>query len=95
LNPGAFFCVISFIKNLQQKSYCMNELVEQLTSKVGLSPEQAQKAIETIAGFVKDKFPMLGGAVDQIFKSDTPGADGKAEDGGLGSMMGGLGGFGK
>lgn len=45
----------------------MNELVEKLTKEAGLTPEQAQKAIETIAGFVKEKFPMLGGAVDNIF----------------------------
>jgi len=45
----------------------MNELVERLTKEAGLTPEQAQKAIETIAGFVKEKFPMLGGAVDNIF----------------------------
>jgi hypothetical protein len=45
----------------------MNELIERLSSEAGLTAEQAQKAIETIAGFVKEKFPMLGGAVDQIF----------------------------
>jgi hypothetical protein len=32
-----------------------------------LDAEQAKKAIETIANFVKERFPMLGGAVDQIF----------------------------
>ncbi|MES2004667.1 MAG: hypothetical protein V4450_09100 [Bacteroidota bacterium] len=45
----------------------MNELVERLVKEASLTPQQAQKAIETIAGFVKEKFPMLGGAVDQIF----------------------------
>ena len=45
----------------------MNELVERLSQDAGITPEQAQKAIETIANFVKEKFPMLGGAVDQIF----------------------------
>lgn len=45
----------------------MNELIQRLTSEAGLTPEQAQKAVATIAGFVKEKFPMLGGAVDQIF----------------------------
>jgi nucleoid DNA-binding protein len=45
----------------------MNELVERLTTEAGITPEQAQKAIESIANFVKEKFPMLGGAVDQIF----------------------------
>lgn len=45
----------------------MNELVDRLTSEAGLSADQAQKAIETIANFVKERFPMLGGAVDQVF----------------------------
>ena len=49
------------------KNIFMNELVERLTSEAGITPEQAQKAIESIANFVKEKFPMLGGAVDQIF----------------------------
>lgn len=47
----------------------MNELVEKLIKEVPLTPEQAQKSIETIANFVKEKFPMLGGAVDQVFNS--------------------------
>ena len=51
----------------------MNEIVERLTQQAGLTPEQAQKAVETIADFVKEKFPMLGGAVDQIFTSNSGG----------------------
>lgn len=64
----------------------MNEIIERLTAQAGLSPEQAQKAVETIADFVKEKFPMLGGAVDQIFT-------GGAEGGNGGSGLGGFGGF--
>ena len=45
----------------------MNELVERLIKEAKLDEKQALKAIETIAGFVKERFPMLGGAVDQIF----------------------------
>lgn len=45
----------------------MNELVQRLVDEANLTPEQANKAVETIANFVKEKFPMLGGAVDQIF----------------------------
>lgn len=52
----------------------MNELIDRLVKDAGLNPQQAQKAIETIAGFVKEKFPMLGGAVDQVF------AGGASED---------------
>lgn len=64
----------------------MNEIIERLTQQAGLTPAQAQKAIETIADFVKEKFPMLGGAVDQIF---TSGGNSR------GSGFGGFGGFGQ
>jgi polyhydroxyalkanoate synthesis regulator phasin len=45
----------------------MNELIDRLVNEANLNPEQAKKAVETIANFVKEKFPMLGGAVDQVF----------------------------
>ena len=61
----------------------MQELVNRLTSQVGLSPEQSKQAIETIAGFVKEKFPMMAGAVDQLFS--TGGDDNNKND-----IMGGL-----
>ncbi len=51
------------------KQIFMNELIERLVKEAQLTPQQAQKAVETIAGFVKEKFPMLGGAVDTIFSS--------------------------
>ena len=67
----------------------MNEIVERLTKEANLSPEQAQKAIETIANFVKEKFPMIGGAVDQIFTSSgESGSTGGAGFGGFGGFGG-------
>lgn len=60
----------------------MNEIIERITKEANISPEQAQKAVESIANFVKEKFPMLGSAVDQIFTSG-------------GNESGGFGGFGK
>ncbi len=45
----------------------VGELVDKLKSNVGLSDEQAQKVLETIKGFVVDKYPMLQGAVNNIF----------------------------
>ena len=45
----------------------MKELIEKLVKEAGINAEQAKKAIESIADFVKEKFPMLGGAVDKIF----------------------------
>lgn len=46
----------------------MNELIEKLVSQAGVTPEQAIKSLEVIKGFVKEKFPMLGGAVDNILQ---------------------------
>jgi hypothetical protein len=49
----------------------MQELIDQLTQKAGLSPDQASKAISTIKDFVKDKFPMMAGAVDNLLGADA------------------------
>ncbi|HEV8284758.1 MAG TPA: hypothetical protein VGQ09_10620 [Chitinophagaceae bacterium] len=45
----------------------MQELIDKLKTEVGLTDEQAKKAIETIKNFVVDKFPMLEGAVGNLF----------------------------
>ncbi|WP_197492137.1 hypothetical protein [Arachidicoccus ginsenosidimutans] len=45
----------------------MQELVNKLVEQANLSPEQAEKSVEVVIDFVKEKFPMLSGAVDQIF----------------------------
>ena len=47
----------------------MEELINRLTANAGITAEQAIKALETIKDFVKEKFPMLGGAVDNMFAS--------------------------
>ena len=45
----------------------VTELIERLKSNAGLNDEQANKVIETIKDFVVDKYPMLSGAVNNIF----------------------------
>lgn len=45
----------------------VGELVERLKSGANLSDEQAQKVLETIKGFVVEKYPMLSGAVNSMF----------------------------
>ncbi|HEX5655162.1 MAG TPA: hypothetical protein VFX58_18940 [Chitinophagaceae bacterium] len=47
----------------------MQELIDKLKAEAGLTDEQAKKAIETIKGFVVEKFPMLEGAVGSLFGS--------------------------
>ena len=45
----------------------VNELKDRLKSEAGLTDEQAQKVLETIKGFVVEKYPMLQGAVSSLF----------------------------
>ena len=52
----------------------MQELITKLTEKAGISAEQAGKAIDTIKDFVKEKFPMMAGAVDNLFAESAPAA---------------------
>jgi hypothetical protein len=53
----------------------MQDLIEKLKTEAGLTDEQAAKSLEVIVNFVKEKFPMFGGAVDNLFDSS-----GKDED---------------
>lgn len=66
----------------------MDELVKLVVQKAGITEEQARKAIETVAGYVKAKLPPAFAAqVDTVMNGGTPD---------LGSALGGLGGlFGK
>jgi predicted nucleic acid-binding protein len=45
----------------------VNEIVDRLKAKVGLSDEQANQVVETLKDFVVEKYPMLQGAVENIF----------------------------
>lgn len=45
----------------------MQDLIDKIVKEANITPEQAAKAVAAIAGYVKEKFPMLGGAVDNMF----------------------------
>lgn len=45
----------------------VNELVDRLKTQVGLSDDQANQVVDTIKNFVVEKYPMLQGAVSNIF----------------------------
>jgi hypothetical protein len=49
----------------------MEELIKKLQANHGLSAEQSQGILNTIADYIKEKFPMLGGAIDNLFQSGT------------------------
>ena len=50
----------------------MNELITRLSENAGINTDQAHKALETIKDYVKEKFPMMAGAVDNLFATSAP-----------------------
>lgn len=49
----------------------MEELLKKLQDAHGLSAEQSRKILGTITDYIKEKFPMVKGAVDNLFQSGT------------------------
>jgi polyhydroxyalkanoate synthesis regulator phasin len=66
----------------------MQELIDRLMAKAGITAEQAQHVLDTVKDYVKEKFPMLEGAVENVFKDATT----KGEDlvGGIKDKMEGF-----
>ena len=56
----------------------MDELINRVTEKTGLSPDQAQAAVNTVLGFLKEKLPApLASGLDSL----VGGAEGSGEAG--------------
>lgn len=49
----------------------MDRLIQRLKSAHGLSEEESYKILNTIAEYLKEKFPMIEGAIDNLFQSGT------------------------
>jgi hypothetical protein len=78
----------------------MNELVQLVQQKTGLSQEMAQKAVDTVVGYIKAKVPApMASGLDQLLAGGAgdAAADGSTAGGGLAdkakSMMAGIGGM--
>ena len=54
----------------------MEELVNKISNCAGITAEQSMKALEAVKDYVKEKFPMMAGAVDKLFE----GGDKKEEE---------------
>ena len=50
----------------------MTDLIEKLKLSAGITDEQALKAIEVIKNYTKEKFPMFGSAIENVFKKYKP-----------------------
>src|SRR5580693_9747937 len=49
----------------------MEELIQRLQSIHGLSAEQAHGILNTITTYIKEKFPMVSGAIDNLFQTGS------------------------
>ena len=58
-----FFLPLTYITQIKS----MKELIDRLKSEAGLNDQQAAKSIDVIKNFIKEKFPMFAGAVDDLF----------------------------
>jgi hypothetical protein len=68
----------------------MDELVKLVATKVGISPDQAEKAVTTVLGFLKERLPEpIAGQLDNLVAGGSTGAGGLD----LGVVEGALGGL--
>ncbi len=49
----------------------LQELIQKLQNQHGLSAEQSTGILSTVTGFIKEKFPMMQGAIDNMFSAST------------------------
>jgi hypothetical protein len=56
---------------LNKKTILMQELLTRLQEQAGLDATQAAQAVTIIKDYVKEKFPMLSGAVDSLFGGEA------------------------
>ena len=68
----------------------MNQVVQLVTERTGISEDKAQQAVETVVGWLKEQLPAgLGSQLDSVIDGKGGGQAG----GGIGGMAGGLGGM--
>jgi uncharacterized protein (DUF2267 family) len=69
--------------NPNQEEEQMDELVNMVASKAGISQEQARQAVGVVIDFIKDRLPApIAGQVDAVIQGGQGGL------GGLGSILG-------
>jgi hypothetical protein len=70
----------------------MDELIKQVVERTGISEAQAQTAVTTVLGFLKDKLPApIAGHLDGLLGGTAGAAGGLG--GAAGDVLGGLGGL--
>lgn len=73
----------------------VQELINQIVEKTGVPADKAQQVLGVVAGFVKQKFPMVGGQIDSVLGTSGGAAssDNKSDGNNFMSDIGGKMGF--
>lgn len=50
----------------------MQELIKRLQDKHSLSTDQSRSILNTVKDYIKEKFPMIESAVDNLFRHQEP-----------------------
>lgn len=65
----------------------MEDLLKQLQEKHGLSADQSNGILSTITSFLKEKFPMLEGAISNFFPEHGSSGGQQSTDASGGSLL--------
>ncbi|RYF86932.1 MAG: hypothetical protein EON98_02120 [Chitinophagaceae bacterium] len=73
----------------------VQDLIKQIVEKTGVPADKAQQVLGVVAGFVKEKFPMMGGQIDSLLGTSGGQASGdnKSDGNNFMSDIGGKMGF--
>lgn len=58
----------------------MEQLIKMVSEKTGISEDQAKGAVDTVMGYLKDKFPAMGGQLDSVMGGNLGGVADSAKD---------------
>lgn len=71
----------------------MNELVQIIVEKTGVSQEKAQLAVESVVSYLKGKLPAVGSQLDALLSSSGEAGKGEGLSEKAKSVVAGLGGL--
>lgn len=70
----------------------MQELIEQIVQKTGISADKAKEVLQTVSSFVQQKFPQFAGPLNAVLGGNAADAQNQGSGdnfiGGIGSKLG-------
>ena len=61
----------------------MQDLISRISSEVGISEDQSKKVLNVISDFIKEKYPAVGGMMDNLLSQQGSKDNDDEETGGM------------